>query len=144
MSLSRRIRYRYTIIYKQRKLFRLLPILFSLNCTQHLDNSRSDSPSLKEVLYSVTYSCLHLQIEKYNMTSKQPSQPAAKGGLGDLSLQPEDLQKCNWDQLLDMFSSALKEHEQLDKDLQHQTVELLKVIDRYHLLSLLWLIGFRG
>lgn len=65
------------------------------------------------------------------MTSNQPSQPAAKGGLGDLSLQPEDLQKCSWDQLLEMFSSALKEHEQLDKDLQHQTMELLKVINQY-------------
>ncbi|PCG93546.1 Hypothetical protein PENO1_083070 [Penicillium occitanis (nom. inval.)] len=63
------------------------------------------------------------------MTSKHPSQPAAKGGLGDLSLQPEDLQKCSWDQLLEMFSSALKEHEQLDKDLQHQTMELLKVFE---------------
>lgn len=52
---------------------------------------------------------------------------ALKGGPGDLSLQPEDLQKCSWEQLLEMFSSALKEHEELDKDLQHQTMELLKV-----------------
>ena len=82
------------------------------------------------------------------MTSKHPSQPAAKGGLGDLSLQPEDLQKCSWDQLLEMFSSALKEHEQLDKDLQHQTMELLKVIDRclvpqYALIDGFLGIGFR-
>ncbi|EEA22249.1 hypothetical protein TMatcc_008313 [Talaromyces marneffei ATCC 18224] len=63
------------------------------------------------------------------MTSKQTSIPEAKGGLGDLSLQPEDLQKCSWDQLLEMFSSALKEHEQLDRDLQHQTMELLKVFE---------------
>ena len=78
------------------------------------------------------------------MTSKQPSQPAAKGGLGDLSLQPEDLQKCSWDQLLEMFSSALKEHEQLDKDLQHQTMELLKVIDHHFFCNVHRLTNFWG
>jgi hypothetical protein len=70
--------------------------------------------------------------------------PAAKSGLGDLSLQPEDLQKCSWDQLLEMFSSALKEHEQLDKDLQHQTMELLKVIDQDPSLRCTLIDGFLG
>jgi hypothetical protein len=78
------------------------------------------------------------------MTSKQPSQPASKGGLGDLSLQPEDLQKCSWDQLLQLFSSALKEHEQLDKDLQYQTMELLKVVDLYLFLQCALIDGFLG
>lgn len=46
----------------------------------------------------------------------------------DLSLHPEDLQRYSWDQLLEMFSSALKEHEQIDRELQEQTIDLLKVL----------------
>jgi hypothetical protein len=67
----------------------------------------------------------YLDTARGNTGNKAPSISAR--GAGDLSLLPEDLQKCSWDQLLEMFSSALKEHEQIDHELQEQTVELLKV-----------------
>lgn len=61
-----------------------------------------------------------------NPDTKVSSIPAR--GTGELSLLPEDLQKCSWEQLLEMFSRALQEHEQIDTELQEQTMELLKVI----------------
>lgn len=45
----------------------------------------------------------------------------------------QDLQNCSWPQLMDMFSSALREHEQLDHDLQAQAADLLKVRFRHSL-----------
>ncbi|KAH8701147.1 hypothetical protein BGW36DRAFT_425941 [Talaromyces proteolyticus] len=45
----------------------------------------------------------------------------------DLFLQSQDLQNCNWQQLMEMFSSALREHERIDHDLQEEATQLLKV-----------------
>jgi len=49
----------------------------------------------------------------------------------ELFANSEELQNCSWSQLMEMFSSALKEHERLDHDLQGQAADLLKV--RYSL-----------
>lgn len=53
-----------------------------------------------------------------------PAKPAA---IHELFSNSEDLQNCSWPQLMEMFSSALREHEQLDHDLQGQAADLLKV-----------------
>lgn len=59
-----------------------------------------------------------------NSAATTPANPAA---IHDLFTNSEDLQSCSWPQLMEMFSSALREHEQLDHDLQGQAADLLKV-----------------
>ncbi|OKL56869.1 hypothetical protein UA08_07836 [Talaromyces atroroseus] len=72
----------------------------------------------------------HREIPNGGNTRNNAPSVSARGA-GDLSLLPEDLQKCSWDQLLEMFSSALREHEQIDKELQEQTMELLKIFEAW-------------
>ncbi|CRG92200.1 hypothetical protein PISL3812_09256 [Talaromyces islandicus] len=64
------------------------------------------------------------QANKGNRNAAPPNNPPA---IHELFANGEDLQNCSWPQLMEMFSSALREHEQLDHDLQGQAADLLKV-----------------
>ncbi|QKX54001.1 uncharacterized protein TRUGW13939_01083 [Talaromyces rugulosus] len=64
------------------------------------------------------------QANKDRNAATAPPKPAA---IHELFANSEDLQSCSWPQLMEMFSGALREHEQLDHDLQGQAADLLKV-----------------
>jgi hypothetical protein len=64
------------------------------------------------------------QANKDRNAAAAPPKPAA---IHELFANSEDLQNCSWPQLMEMFSGALREHEQLDHDLQGQAADLLKV-----------------
>lgn len=62
-----------------------------------------------------------------NNNKDRNTEPAKPPAIHELFPNSEDLQNCSWPQLMEMFSSALKEHEQFDHDLQGQAADLLKV-----------------
>lgn len=90
------------------------------------------SREVREEVHDSDHVARHLSAvdgtEQENSRAELQNTTQNAGKMINSFLSAQDLRDCDWEQLQVMFSAAMEEHARVERDLQEQTKQLLKVL----------------